>query len=705
MMNFDVDAYFISIHRNLKNSYNGSMKKFVYAILSLLVFFTPLIFSPRSSELFEFPKLLFIYFGASLLFPLLIFNFDKLKRQLLKPKNQNWRLLTLVMSLFLLSQILSTVFSIDSHVSFFGYYSRFNGGVLSLISYFTIFLSALLFLNKERVINLLKIMLIGGIVVALWGLPSHFGFDFICLMVIGNLNTSCWTADFIPQLRLFSTLGQPNWLATYLLVLIAFVLYKFITGQSLLPKKFKQYAPFLTSLLFLLFSIELYWTNSRSGLLAYIVLVFGFFITYFLSQKNKFKKLLKSTLYLPLITIFLVIVLSAWPFLSSRFNTMFIKKEVSITQTKEPLASTSEYKITPSSDIRLLVWQGALKLAQKYPLFGTGVETYAYSYNFTRPAEHNLTSEWNYVYNKAHNELLNYLATTGWLGLVSYLLMFATFVYPAFNTLLKTKQVEPEIRDFSLFYLGAMISIFIMNFFGFSTTVTSLLFYLLPALFLVFVNEPVNQNVASTTTESSLSRQLSFGQLSVYFVWLLFSFIYLLNYFTADYHYARAREHKQVQDFTNAYISGQKALDLRREPTYLDQQAGIAANLAALQQIQRNNPQAKQFSQQAISYNNETLSLSPKNVFYYKTRAKIFYALSMSYIDNQELSADYLFKAVQALETAATLAPSDAVIPFTLASLVQQTEPDRALELLRTVVTLKPDYKEAENLIKQLQNQ
>src|SRR5205807_3701204 len=37
--------------------------------------------------------------------------------------------------LFLLSQIISSVFSLDQHVSWWGYYSRFNGGLLSTITY------------------------------------------------------------------------------------------------------------------------------------------------------------------------------------------------------------------------------------------------------------------------------------------------------------------------------------------------------------------------------------------------------------------------------------------------------------------------------------------------------------------------------------------------------------------------------------------
>ena len=67
---------------------------------------------------------------------------------------------------------------------------------------------------------------------------------------------------------------------------------------------------------------------------------------------------------------------------------------------------------TESGQIRLIVWQGALEIFKHYPIFGSGVETFAYSYFQYKPISHNLVSEWDFLYNKAHNEFLNYLATT-----------------------------------------------------------------------------------------------------------------------------------------------------------------------------------------------------------------------------------------------------------------------------------------------------
>src|SRR5690606_10005656 len=58
-----------------------------------------------------------------------------------------------------------------------------------------------------------------------------------------------------------------------------------------------------------------------------------------------------------------------------------------------------------TGQMRLLVWQGSLKLIEQRPWLGSGPETFAYSFLSQRPAAMNLTTEWNFLYNKAHNEV------------------------------------------------------------------------------------------------------------------------------------------------------------------------------------------------------------------------------------------------------------------------------------------------------------
>jgi len=89
---------------------------------------------------------------------------------------------------------------------------------------------------------------------------------------------------------------------------------------------------------------------------------------------------------------------------------------------------------TESGEIRKLVWKGAINIWKDYPLTGSGPETFALLFPKYKPPEHNLTSEWDFVYNKAHNEYLNYLATTGLLGTLFYLILILSSLLQIFKS-------------------------------------------------------------------------------------------------------------------------------------------------------------------------------------------------------------------------------------------------------------------------------
>ena len=135
---------------------------------------------------------------------------------------------------------------------------------------------------------------------------------------------------------------------------------------------------------------------------------------------------------------------------------------------------------TESGSIRKIVWTGALRIWQANPknfLIGTGPETFAESYYQFRPIEHNQTSEWELLYNKAHNEFLNYLATTGLLGLLSYLLLLII----QFSVFIK-KSPNIEYRTLNIALLAGWLTISITNFWGFSVVIMQLFLFLFPAI-------------------------------------------------------------------------------------------------------------------------------------------------------------------------------------------------------------------------------
>jgi len=159
-------------------------------------------------------------------------------------------------------------------------------------------------------------------------------------------------------------------------------------------------------------------------------------------------------------------------------------------KTTIPSYTSSIDDITSSGDIRLLVWNGAIKAWENNPIFGTGVETYAFAYYRYKSPAHNLTSEWDYLYNKAHNEYLNYLATTGIFGLGTYLGFLCIFFFIVFTNLrnrnddtsLEVQKLQADTVNLSqeklwtinFGLLAGYISILISNFFGFSVVIINL---------------------------------------------------------------------------------------------------------------------------------------------------------------------------------------------------------------------------------------
>jgi O-antigen ligase len=122
---------------------------------------------------------------------------------------------------------------------------------------------------------------------------------------------------------------------------------------------------------------------------------------------------------------------------------------------------------------------------------GTGVETFAYAYYQYKPAGHNLTSEWDYLYNKAHNEYLNYLATTGAFGLGTYLLFLIGVAVVSAISLIK-KKLEPshgfDQKTTLILILGlgsGWVSILVSNFFGFSVVIMNIFLFLFPMFILM----------------------------------------------------------------------------------------------------------------------------------------------------------------------------------------------------------------------------
>ncbi len=699
------DRIWIYFGMKLINYCNRVIEYSFYA----LFFLVPLVFAGNTSELFELNKM-WLTFGITVVIATAWISKMVTQKQFSIQRTP----IDILLLLFLASQIISSIFSLDQHISWWGYYSRFNGGLLSTICYVMLYYAFVSNLEIKQVLRTLLVSLFSGLCVALWGFPSHFGADPTCLMFRGSLDTSCWTDAFKPTIRTFSTLGQPEWLAAYM----AFLL------PILLAYGLKNKAKLLTSLSFFALSILFYlleiYSSTRAGFLAFWIVNIIFWAAIY--YKNLFPK---KYLFKVLMIINIIFVLCSFVFGSplGSFNKYTLpqltaKSAQAVVATQATAANSAAITsggITNSGDIRLLVWNGALKAWENNPLFGTGVETYAFAYYKYKSPSHNLTSEWDYLYNKAHNEYLNYLATTGIFGLGTYLGFLGIFLFVASKWFVNKSGKKDKVAYYeayakstptTLLVIGLVtgyLSILITNFFGFSVVIMNLYLFVAPGfvfMLLGLLDEnrrfafPRHTSLASTRHQDIHVNPYQWTSIIIFIGIAGWMIIGLIWYRQADIAYGLGNNLDQVGQFQQAYPQLSQAVQMEpHEPVYEDE---LSINLAALSAglySQKDTAHGALVAKNAIALSNDVVTHHPNDVVYWKDRVRLFYTLSAS--DTAD-APSYLQAAIQAIDTAKNLAPTDAKIAYNQGVLYGQAgQTSQAIQMLTNTIKLKPDYTEA----------
>lgn len=697
----------------------------------LLFFLTPLFFLSDNSELFEFNKMRLVY-GLTVIITTSWFVNMILQKKLLIKRTP----LDIPILLFLASQIISTIVSIDIHTSIWGYYSRSNGGLLSIISYILLYYAFVSNYSGREVLQFLKSAIAGGVIVSLYAIPEHFGHSASCLILTGSFGVDCWVQDV--QARVFATLGQPNWLAAYLAMLIFPALYFFLSAKSVVQKFFYFFAS-------LAFYLAFTFTFSRGGSLGFLAgLVFfvllatlrirhirplldliGFNLMESEKKKDTTKDVTVSLKTFPLqlagiaIIGFIVINILFGSALTGDFRLIKNTAEArpGLLGNSLPSGTQLENGGTESGQIRLIVWKGALEIFKAYPLFGSGVETYAYSYYQFRPKEHNFTSEWDFLYNKAHNEYLNYLATTGIVGLFTYLLLICTFLYWSIKKIILLTHREKGIATETIIFIAALVAGYVtylvQNIFGFSVVIIAVFFFMFPALVFAFTNEAKELSPAFLKSLHPLHfipgfiyKRNIYRQTALAIVILFGSFFLLRVYqnWEADTYYKRGNDLTDSGYVGEGFNNFVYAIELNQtEPLYRAELGFAAAAVAisraeqALEKVEEKDAtaaaelksDADDVEQIAVDQTEEALRLSPNNTSIWRTAIRTYYQLST-------LDPKYIDKTLETIDKTISLAPTDPKLYFNKALvLATQEKLPEAIKELQTTLELKPNYKEA----------
>jgi O-antigen ligase len=646
---------------------------FIHYCFYALFFVTPLLLWPFTSEVFEFNKMLFVYAMTVIIATAWAVRSFQIKRFEIARTP-----LDLPLILFVTSQIASTIFSIDRHTSLWGYYSRFHGGLVSTFCYVFLFYALVTHFHRhsKALKNLIYAILATATLTAIYAVLERLGID-----------KNIWVQDV--QNRVFSTLGQPNWLSAYLIALLPLSLFSALHTKHQAPRT-------IYSLLSLLFLAAILFTRSQSGIGATAIILLVFTVITLIQKKQ--------TKVLPALALALLVIL----FLKSsavirtlqslnKTNPFYSDTVTIVTQENETRIGGSD-----SMTIRRVVWQGAIDLGKKYPFFGTGVETFGYSYYWVRPAIHNLTSEDNFLYNKAHNEYLNFLATTGFFGLLTYLfLIFSIIRVIARNTAEFTRRGGWQFHstselDLSSPLLLGFTSILITNYFGFSVVNVALFFFLFPAIYISTLD-----NNKTISLRINLHQTLSTVLILALSLWLLLG---VRRLWQADLAYVAGRSNlaKNIEAIKKnpseplyyAQLGNIQALVATQilSPQIKEMPATTSAEIKA-----QANSYLNQYVQEALKNTSQAVSMNKYNLNLLKTKARTELTLA-------QLDPKYNSDAIQTLLKITEFSPTEAINYFNVGILYTELgQNDQAKLAFQKALQLKPDYEAAKDKLSSLQ--
>jgi O-antigen ligase len=421
--------------------------------LFLLVFLVPLVINPWGFSYYEIPKI--VYLTAVLLIAVIWILIRFVKNNNLEFKYNKY--LYLIIFLWFLSLIVSTLFSNAPYLSFFGSYARMQG-LFSHMLYLLFFLIFFhLLFNKDFLKKALKIILGIGILVSLYAFLQKLGIDIYE-----------FSANEVFVGRTFATFGHPNFLGQFLLLPIWISI--FLAKDS----KNSKYKYLYILIAFILLG-ALLTTENRASLLG-----LGVSFIVFILSVLPIKKLYKGLIGGGVVTGGAAFIVLAAPSLRS-------------------------------INSRLVIWKDSLNVIWDNPVFGSGLETFrAMIQKHVSPEIYNYENLLD-VSDRAHNFLLDTAVTQGFFGLLIIIIVIGALIIIFFNNNKLLKKKSFGIGAFTL------MAVLITMFFSFPLLSDWIVIYTALALFLVpalkYKTIKVKLNVLSVFVSSLLITLLVFANI------------------------------------------------------------------------------------------------------------------------------------------------------------------------------------------------
>ena len=472
----------------------------------LLVFLTPLFFSPLTQNVLDFQKQTFFLVIA--LFGLMGWVSDAL---ISKRLTFNFNLASLAVVAVLLITLVSSLFSLYSYGSLWGLPLDISASFLTVTGFVLFYFLVINLFSREELGRLINTLVLSSFIAALYGILQLFGLFIVPL-------------DFA-KLSSFNTVGSVNGLSLFVSAVLVAV-FAMILAEK---KKFRMVLlDFAGATLFLYLVLA-------NFLAAWVMLAFGslvIFIQSFVDRESFFRGTVVaafSFVLLFLSLIFVALDVFAIDFVRDLYSN-FPQAPVEIS-----LTNKASWDITGAT----------LKSSAKNLFLGSGPGTYVYDYAKFKPGMINQTNFWNIRFGTAANEILGRLATVGILGIFFLVALIGFISFKGFKMLNEDREDKELIIACYASWLAIVLAFFL---YPFSFTLT-FLFWLLTALIIGFNDDKKRDIEFSLGSKAAYAAPLL---LVVVLACQLGIIVWVGKRYFAEVKYLNAMQAVQRQDFSGA---------------------------------------------------------------------------------------------------------------------------------------------------------
>lgn len=533
-----------------------------FFILGVIIL-TPLFFNPLTFLSFEVDKIVLF----RILTELALFFYAlkaMLENKIDLPKNI---VFFLAAGLIFFSQVLSAVFSGHPYQSFWGSYFR-GMGIFTCAH-----LYAFAFLVFVRPISFKKVfgaITLSAFFASLYGLAQVAGFDLLRWRENGTGLHS----------RASGTLGQPNYLGGFLLFTLPLAFYLFLVLKKALYRV-------CLAVVFFIELAALYFTYSRAAWLGFIFSLFVFGAIYAVKKFGTNKTVIG-------LAAFAVFASIAGFFIFGMNAGRGIFSEIAVPERIKSLKKIGE----GSAGIRLYYYAAAAEIIKERPILGHGSDTQNYYFARYYAPYYAIFERINTYPDRAHNEILDILITTGFIGLLAWLALF----YFLAARLVRNRAMffEKEGRIIIALLFGLCSFAFYLLF-SFVTAVSAVYLWLFIALCFKLSGREKKEKVFAFNLKTPI---MIIGVSALFFLFAFSIYAFNLKFTFADYYHRQARVALAKGDIGGSFANYEKALSLMQEGNYYASQMA-AQMLGSLNGIP--DPEAKKLALEELKINLERL--------------------------------------------------------------------------------------------------